>query len=151
MPKKMEKASRLMGHMIFIFALTAFLLFLLIKVLDFFIKNVSTESVLLELIQIDFKELFIFGFFLLIVLFVIWLIFTLIIFLISIILPISTLKIERYTIFLEKLTIALFPTLLLAGSLNGDSFTLVTSLVSFFAIFSFVFKAHTKEGETNHP
>lgn len=149
MPKKISKAGRLIGHMVFIFGLTAFLLFLLIKVLDFFIKNVSSESVLLELIQINFKELFVFGFFLIIILFVTWLLFTLIIFLISIIFPITALEIERYTVFLEKLTIALFPTLLLAGSLNADSFTLVTSLVSFFAIFSFVFKSHAKERETN--
>ncbi|WP_314066469.1 hypothetical protein [uncultured Vagococcus sp.] len=145
MSKKVSKAGHLIGHMVFIFGLTAFLLFLLIRVLDFFIKNVSTESVLLELIQLNFKELFVFGFFLLLILFAIWLLFTLIIFLMGIVLPITTAQIEHYTIFLEKLTIALFPTLLLAGSLNADSFTLVTSLVSFFAIFSFVFKPHVNK------
>lgn len=41
----------------------------------------------------------------------------------------------------EAVLLALFPTFLLAGSLNKDSFVTATSVISFFAIFSFVFKS----------
>ena len=51
----------------------------------------------------------------------------------------------RIILFSEKLFVALFPTFLLAGSLDTDSFVTMTSIISFFAIFSFVFKANVFE------
>lgn len=41
----------------------------------------------------------------------------------------------------EAVLLEMFPTFLLAGSLNKDSFVTPTSVISFFAIFSFVFKS----------
>lgn len=41
----------------------------------------------------------------------------------------------------EAVLLEMFPTFLLAGSLNKDSFVTATSVISFFAIFSFVFKS----------
>lgn len=107
-------------------------LFILKRVNPLFLYRVSDEAVLLEMFQINFTNLFFFGLFLA-ALFFIWLI--------GRILKWDNLLIHKRTLFVEKLFVALFPTFLLAGSLNKDSFVTATSVISFFAIFSFVFKS----------
>lgn len=59
------------------------------------------------------------------------------------------LVVRKRMLFFEKLFVALFPTFLLAGSLNKDSFVTVTSIISFFAIFSFIFKSSIWEKGSN--
>lgn len=95
--------------------------------------------------QINFTDLFFFGLFLaalfFLLFFLLFLCASFFIWLIDRILKWDNLLIHKRTLFVEKLFVALFPTFLLAGSLNKDSFVTATSVISFFAIFSFVFKS----------
>lgn len=120
-------------------------LFILKRVNQLFLYRVSDEAVLLEMFQINFTDLFFFGLFLaalfFLLFFLLFLCASFFIWLIDRILKWDNLLIHKRTLFVEKLFVALFPTFLLAGSLNKDSFVTATSVISFFAIFSFVFKS----------
>ncbi|MHC5268812.1 hypothetical protein ACYSNO_06510 [Enterococcus sp. LJL98] len=118
-----------------------------------FIYRISDEAVLLEMLQIDFKELFLLGLFLIVLFFGLFLLAAFILWLIGNVFNLDKALTRKRILFCEKLFVALFPTFLLAGSLNTDSFVTVTSIISFFAIFSFVFKSSiwekgSKEDET---
>lgn len=140
-----RRIKRSLVHMLFTLVLIALFLFILKKVIDVFIFRISNESVLLEILQIDFRELASVGLFLMVLLFGLFIIFVIIMNLIARFTSIPKSETERMILFFEKLIVALFPTLLLAGSLNAASFTTITSMISFFAIFSFVFKSHLWE------
>jgi hypothetical protein len=49
-------------------------------------------------------------------------------------------QMDKIAIFLQKLIAASYPTLILASALDESTFSLVTNVISFFVIFSFVFK-----------
>lgn len=53
---------------------------------------------------------------------------------------ISKNQMDKIAIFLQKLIAASYPTLILASALDESTFSLVTNVISFFVIFSFVFK-----------
>lgn len=141
MRKKLRRLTRSFWHMLLSFLLIIFLLFLLKKVIDVFIYRISNESVLIEVLKIDFSELASLGIFLILLFFSLFLLIAGLISLVGKLFNLPKPQIERSILFCEKLIIALFPTLLLAGSLDVQSFTTVTSIISFFAIFSFVFKS----------
>ena len=125
-------------------------LFILKRVNQLFLYRVSDEAVLLEMFQINFTDLFFFGLFLAALFSLLFLCASFFLWLIGRILKWDNLLIHKRTLFVEKLFVALFPTFLLAGSLNKDSFVTATSVISFFAIFffaifSFVFKSSIGE------
>lgn len=150
MKKKLTRLTRSLWHMILSFLLIIFLLFILKKVIDVFIYRISNESVLIEVLKIDFSELASLGVFLIILFFSLFLIISGLIWLIGTLFKQPKEMIERSVLFCEKLIVALFPTLLLAGSLDVQSFTTITSMISFFAIFTFVFKSRIWEKEVHH-
>lgn len=55
---------------------------------------------------------------------------------------ISREKSNKYIIFLVKVYIACYPSLVLAISFDENSFSLITNVISFFVIFSFIFKSN---------
>lgn len=148
MIQKIKRLTRSFWHMTLSFLLIVFLLFLLKKVIDVFIYRISNESVLIEVLKIDFSELASLGIFLILLFFSLFLVISGLIWLLGYLFNFPKAELEKAILFCEKLIVALFPTLLLAGSLDVQSFTTVTSMISFFAIFSFVFKSHIWEKET---
>lgn len=136
-----NRISRSLQHMLFSLGLIFAFLFILKRVINLFLYQVSDEAVLLEMLQIDFSELFLFGLFLAVLFFGLFLSTSLILWLTGKVLNWDKIFLRKRIILFEKLFVALFPTFLLAGSLNKDSFVTVTSIISFFAIFSFVFKS----------
>lgn len=138
---KINRIFRSLQHMLLSIGLVYLFLFILKRVNQLFLYRVSDEAVLLEMFQINFTDLFFFGLFLAALFFLLFLCASFFIWLIGRILKWDNLLIHKRTLFVEKLFVALFPTFLLAGSLNKDSFVTATSVISFFAIFSFVFKS----------
>lgn len=138
---KINRIFRSLQHMLLSLGLVYLFLFILKRVNQLFLYRVSDEAVLLEMFQINFTDLFFFGLFLAALFFLLFLCASFFIWLIGRILKWDNLLIHKRTLFVEKLFVALFPTFLLAGSLNKDSFVTATSVISFFAIFSFVFKS----------
>lgn len=138
---KINRIFRSFQHMLLSLGLVYLFLFILKRVNQLFLYRVSDEAVLLEMFQINFTDLFFFGLFLAALFFLLFLCASFFIWLIGRILKWDNLLIHKRTLFVEKLFVALFPTFLLAGSLNKDSFVTATSVISFFAIFSFVFKS----------
>ncbi len=138
---KINRIFRSLQHMLLSLGLVYLFLFILKRVNQLFLYRVSDEAVLLEMFQINFTDLFFFGLFLAALFFLLFLCASFFIWLIGRILKWDNLLIHKRTLFVEKLFVALFPTFLLAGSLNKDSFVTATSVISFFVIFSFVFKS----------
>lgn len=138
---KINRIFRSLQHMLLSLGLVYLFLFILKRVNQLFLYRVSDEAVLLEMFQINFTDLFFFGLFLAALFFLLFLCASFFIWLIGRILKWDNLLIHKRTLFVEKLFAALFPTFLLSGSLNKDSFVTATSVISFFAIFSFVFKS----------
>lgn len=150
MTKNLRRLFRSFWHMVLSFLLIIFFLFILKKVIDVFINRISNESVLIEVLRIDFSELTSLAIFLIFLFFSLFLIVASVIWTVGKLFNLPKKEIERAILFFEKLTIALFPTLLLAGSLDVQSFTTVTSMISFFAIFTFVFKSRIWEKESSN-
>ena len=132
---KINRIFRSLQHMLLSLGLVYLFLFILKRVNQLFLYRVSDEAVLLEMFQINFTDLFFFGLFLAALFFLLFLCASFFIWLIDRILKWDNLLIHKRTLFVEKLFVALFPTFLLAGSLNKDSFVTATSVISFFAIF----------------
>ena len=137
----MKRRFRSLQHMIFSLALIFVFLFILKRVISLFLYRISDEAVLLEMLQIDFSELFLLGIFLIGLFFGLLLLTSLVLWISAYVFDWDKTLLHKRILFAEKLFVALFPTFLLAGSLNNDSFVTVTSMISFFAIFSFVFKS----------
>lgn len=123
-----------------LFSAILLFLFFLKNILLRFIRQIPHESVLLDMLKINFTELIRLGFFLfglsLAFLLTVGLLFWL---------AVAFLNWEKETAFkrftlIERGVLALFPTLLLAGALDADAFVMITSMISFVTIFSFLFK-----------
>lgn len=140
-----SRVFRSLKHMIASLALIAIFLFIIKRIINLFLFRVSEQAVLLEILKIDFEELFLLGIFLIPLFFSIFLVSGLMIFIAGKLFNWTKEQVTRLILFAEKLCVALFPTFLLAGSLDTDSFVTMTSIISFFAIFSFVFKANIFE------
>lgn len=139
--KNFNRVFRSLQHMIFSLALIGLFLFVLKRVISLFLYRISDEAVLLEMLQIDFSELFLLGIFLIALFFGLFLLTSGVLLVAGMVLDWDKTLTHKRIVFCEKLFVALFPTFLLAGSLNNDSFVTITSMISFFAIFSFVFKS----------
>lgn len=138
---KINRIFRSLQHMLLSLGLVYLFLFILKRVINLFLYQASDEAVLLEMLQINFNDLFFFGLFLAALFFVLFLSASFILWVTGRLFKWDEILIHKRILFIEKLFVALFPTFLLAGSLNKDSFVTATSLISFFAIFSFVFKS----------
>lgn len=138
---KINRIFRSLQHILLSLGLVYLFLFILKRVINLFLYQASDEAVLLEMLQINFTDLFFFGLFLAALFFVLFLSASFILWVTGRLFKWDEILIHKRILFIEKLFVALFPTFLLAGSLNKDSFVTATSLISFFAIFSFVFKS----------
>lgn len=50
-------------------------------------------------------------------------------------------KMNKSLVFIQKLLVAIYPTLILAAAFDESTFSLITNVISFFLIFSFIFKS----------
>ncbi len=138
--KKQLHFLKLFQNLFIVFISIFLFLFFLKSILLRFIQRIPHESVLLDMLKIDYTELIRLGLFLFAlslaflfaVGFLLWLA-------VSFLNWDKELALKRFTL-VEKGVVALFPTLLLAGALDADSFVMITSMISFVAIFSFLFR-----------
>jgi hypothetical protein len=101
---------------------------------------IPKEAFIYKLVSIDLPSLVQVSVFMPIFLFSILAVFWIVLLILKEMRIISKSKFEKIVIFSQKLAIAAYPTLVLACALDENSFSLLTNLISFFAIFTFVFK-----------
>ncbi|MDT2469814.1 hypothetical protein P7D68_06355 [Enterococcus avium] len=122
-------------------ALILFLLKLLLNSLwILFTSILAKDSVLFQFSNIDFLSIIEISFFVAIILFLFFAITALFLVLLKESKVLQENNFNKTVSFVEKFLVALYPALVLAASLNDYSFSLITNIISFFAIFTFIFK-----------
>jgi hypothetical protein len=117
-----------------------FLKLLLSSLWSLFTSILAKDSVLFQFSNIDFLSIIEISFFVAIILFLFFAVMALLLVLLKEIRVLQENNFNKIVSFVEKLLVALYPALVLAASLNDYSFSLVTNIISFFAIFTFIFK-----------
>ncbi len=123
------------------------LIFLLMKVfleslLNMFLMLALEDSILFSLVEINYSLLIELSFFIALFLLLSSLILCVPLVFLREFHVISQANLDSILYFIWKCAATAYPTLVLAAALNESSFSLITNFISFFVIFSFIFKSN---------
>lgn len=108
--------------------------------LSLFSEITVANSIFSSFSKINLLEVFNNAFFIGVLLFFLFASMAIILVFLQLLKFITKIQMNKITIFSQKFLVASYPTLILACSLEQNTFAIVTNVISFFVIFSFVFK-----------
>lgn len=117
-----------------------FIKFALNSLWELFISVLANDSVSFRFSEMNFLSVVEVSFFIALTLFIFFIMFVLTLFTLSELKLITKRTMNNLVDFFEKFLIAVYPALSLAASLSEASFSLITNVISFFVIFTFVFR-----------